>query len=163
VRAFDLAQYMRLDGAALKALNLVATADDVNQRLNLATHLDATARPQMGSRLLHQLVKQPLLDAARIAERQDLVAAFFEDTLLRQHVRDDGLRGMPDVERLCRKLVLGRAGLQDLCVLYQFRGAPARRRAAPEGAPRRVRGAARARVRAPSSTRAPRSSPSTAG
>jgi DNA mismatch repair protein MSH2 len=119
VRAFDLAQYMRLDAAALKALNLVATPDDVNQRLNLATYLDAT-KTAMGSRLVHQMVKQPLLDGAKIGERQDLVAAFFEDTLLRQHVRDDGLRGMPDVERLCRKLVVGRAGLQDLCVLYQF-------------------------------------------
>jgi DNA mismatch repair protein MSH2 len=119
VRSFDLAQYMRLDGAALKALNLVATADDVNQRLNLATHLN-DCKTQMGARLLHQLVKQPLLDAARIGERQDLVAAFYEDTLLRQHVREEGLRGMPDVERLCRKLVLGRASLQDLCVLYQF-------------------------------------------
>ena len=66
------------------------------------------------------MVKQPLLDAEQIAARQNVLAVFYEDTLLRQQVRDDCLRGLPDVERLCRKLVAGRATLQDLCVLYQF-------------------------------------------
>ena len=45
---------------------------------------------------------------------------FYEETLLRHKIRDECLRGMPDVERLCRKLVVGRATLQDLCTLYQF-------------------------------------------
>ena len=119
LKYFDLRQYMRLDAAALKALNLVPTGDDVNQKMNLATLLDVT-KTAMGSRLLRQMIMQPLLDVEQIAARQDVVMAFLDDTLMRQRVRDTNLRGMCDVDRLCRKLTTNKASLQDLVTLYQF-------------------------------------------
>jgi DNA mismatch repair protein MutS len=60
--------------------------------------LDRTGTP-MGARLLRAVVGQPLLDAERINQRLDAVAALVDSTSLRTRLCD-ALHGLPDLERL---------------------------------------------------------------
>jgi len=111
--------YLRLDAAAVSALSLTPGADAEPGSLSLQAHLGAT-KTAMGARLLARWVRQPLLDATRINERLDIVELLVDESALRSTVRDTVLRGMPDVDRLVRRLSVARASLQDLVVLYQF-------------------------------------------
>ncbi|XP_043193545.1 DNA mismatch repair protein Msh2-like isoform X1 [Amphibalanus amphitrite] len=115
---FDLRQYMRLDTAAIEAFNLLPTPQDSSPTHSLLGLLDQ-CRTSQGSRLLSQWIKQPLVDHRQIEERLDLVEMFTEDTELRQALRDDHLRRLPDLQRLVRRLQRGKAGLQDCCRVYQ--------------------------------------------
>jgi DNA mismatch repair protein MutS len=74
--------------------------------------LDKTNTP-MGARLLRTWVSQPLLDKAAIEERLARVDALFGDAMLRAQVRD-GMKGMPDLERLAARVVSGMATPKDL-------------------------------------------------
>ena len=61
---FNFSQYLRLDNAAVEALNVEAQAGDSNTS-HLMGILNHTASPQ-GKRLLHQWLRQPLLDKNKI-------------------------------------------------------------------------------------------------
>jgi DNA mismatch repair protein MSH2 len=74
----------------------------------------------MGSRRLMQWIRQPLLNVAKITERQDLVSVFIEDTVLRKTLQDDYLKKIPDIDRLVKRFQKLRANLEDLVKLYQF-------------------------------------------
>ena len=63
---FDLKNYMRLDAAAMQALNLVPTPTDANKSMNLFGRLNS-CKTAMGSRKLMQWIKQPLLDEKEIS------------------------------------------------------------------------------------------------
>ena len=76
-------------------------------------------RSPMGKRLLPAWLKAPLVDAAEISRRHDVVGVLAGDAGLRLALRGSLLRGLPDVERLARKLERGAAGLPDLCSLYR--------------------------------------------
>ncbi len=67
----------------------------------------------MGGRLLRRWLGQPLLDVAAINRRLDTVHAFFEQTLLRNQLRDN-LRGLGDVERWTNRVIQGVALPRDL-------------------------------------------------
>lgn len=110
----DLAQFMRLDETALKALNIFPTMPGT---ISLYSLLDK-CKTRQGSRLLAQWLRQPLLRVAEIEARQDIIANLVENSMQRQQLRDTVLRGIPDVSRVARKLVKGKASLQDLVVLY---------------------------------------------
>jgi len=118
MKDFHLSHFLRLDGAAIHALNLQASRDDPS-RSSLFGLLDR-CNSAMGSRLLHMWMKQPLLDQEQIRRRQDLVEAFVTDVSLRQNLRETHMRRLPDLRRYCKKLTSGRAKLVDLMALYDF-------------------------------------------
>jgi len=68
-------------------------------------------------RLLAQWVKQPLRDLRTIAERHDVVQVILQDTEMRQALREEHLRRIPDFQALAKKLGRKKAGLQD-CYRY---------------------------------------------
>ncbi|KAL2884666.1 DNA mismatch repair protein msh-2 [Ceratocystis lukuohia] len=114
----DLAHYMKLDAAALKALNLMPGVRDGAKTMSvfgLLNHCKTTA----GSRLLSQWLKQPLMDKAEIEKRQQLVDAFFSDTELRQTMQEEHLRSVPDISRLAKRFQKGKANLEDVVRAYQ--------------------------------------------
>ena len=114
----DLAHYMKLDAAALKALNLMPGARDGHKTMSLYGLLNHCKTPN-GSRLLSQWLKQPLMDKVEIEKRQQLVEAFVNDTLLRQSMQEEHLRSIPDLYRLIKRFQRGKANLEDVVRAYQ--------------------------------------------
>ncbi|XP_058091360.1 DNA mismatch repair protein MSH2 [Magnolia sinica] len=118
VREYNLGSYMRLDSAAMRALNVLESKTDANKNFSLFGLMNRTCTAGMGKRLLNRWLKQPLLDVNEINCRLDLVQAFVEDTVLRHDLRQH-LKRISDIERLIHNLGKKRGGLQHIVKLYQ--------------------------------------------
>ncbi|KAI9206685.1 muts domain V-domain-containing protein [Polychytrium aggregatum] len=114
----DLSQYMRLDGSAVKALNIMpGPHDGSNKNMSLLGLLNKCKTAQ-GSRLLAQWLKQPLMNLEDIHHRHDIVEYLINNTELRQSLQES-LKSFPDLHRLARRLHRGNASLQDVVRIYQ--------------------------------------------
>lgn len=60
-----------------------------------------------------QYLKQPLVSKEKLEERFDLVQILVDDVILRQALRDDHLRRVPDCQFIARKFLKKKATLQD--------------------------------------------------
>lgn len=120
VKQYNLNSYMRLDSAAMRALNVMESKSDANKNFSLFGLMNRTCTAGMGKRLLHMWLKQPLLDVEEINCRLDLVQSFVEDAALRQDLRQH-LKRISDIERLTHNLERKRASLVHVVKLYQVR------------------------------------------
>lgn len=118
VKQYNLNSYMRLDSAAMRALNVMESKSDANKNFSLFGLMNRTCTAGMGKRLLHMWLKQPLLDVEEINCRLDLVQSFVEDAALRQDLRQH-LKRISDIERLTHNLERKRASLVHVVKLYQ--------------------------------------------
>ncbi|RAL41269.1 hypothetical protein DM860_010063 [Cuscuta australis] len=118
IRRYNLDSYMKLDSAAMKALNVLESKSDANKNFSLFGLMNRTCTAGMGKRMLHMWLKQPLLDAQEINCRLDLVQAFVEDAELRQDLRQH-LKKISDIERLVHNFHKKRASLVHIVKLYQ--------------------------------------------
>nr|WCZ58772.1 DNA mismatch repair protein MSH2 [Seculamonas ecuadoriensis] len=118
LRRVNLHDYVQLDAAAVRALNLFPAPSDSHKSMSLFGLLNR-CKTQMGARRLAQWIRQPLVNADAINERLDLVDLFVQDPVLRQTLRDEHLKRIPDIQRVLRKLQRGRASLEDAVRVYQ--------------------------------------------
>ncbi|XP_014488445.1 PREDICTED: DNA mismatch repair protein Msh2 [Dinoponera quadriceps] len=127
LKQVEQSRYLRLDSAAIKALNIEPRVDSVsnlhgNPAASILTLLDK-CRTAQGHRLIAQWVRQPLRDLSLIKERHDIVELFVRNNELRSALCEDYLRRIPDLQQLAKKLARKKSMLQDcykiyLCVSY---------------------------------------------
>jgi DNA mismatch repair protein MutS len=111
---YQLSEFMLLDAATRRNLELTETLRG-ELKGSLLGVLDRTVTP-LGKRLLRQWVSKPLLDIAAITRRQDGVAAFARDGMLRAETRAS-LRPLGDLERLVTRVLAGHASPRDLVAI----------------------------------------------
>ena len=124
--------FMSLDAATRRNLELFAGGRQAKREHSLLGVLDKT-KTAMGARLLARRLGQPLLDRSAIEGRLDLVQHLFESATRRGPVQML-LAHVPDLERLCGRIVAGLATPRDLVALRRgLEQAPALREAAAGG------------------------------
>ncbi len=129
---YAVSEFMILDAATQRNLELTETLRGGAVKGSLLGVLDYTVTP-MGKRLLRQWVGKPLLDVAQIEKRQDGVAFFHGNGLLRAELRA-ALKPLGDLERLVNRVLGGTAQPRDLAAIRATLGRlPALRQALPEG------------------------------
>jgi DNA mismatch repair protein MutS len=107
--------YMVLDDATRRNLELTATLHDGGRRGSLLGILDRTVTA-MGGRKLRHWINHPLVDAERIRARHQAVTEFVEKSLLREDLRE-ALAQVNDLERLNAKVSMASANARDLAAL----------------------------------------------
>lgn len=122
---YSLEQFMKLDFAAVKALNLFPPPN-LNNNMSKGSSLFGllnNCKSAGGTRLLSQWLKQPLVDVAAIERRQLLVKFFFDDMNLRTSLQSDFLSEIPDISKLLKRINAKNnrvSRLDDVIRLYQF-------------------------------------------
>ena len=109
---YSLEDYMILDSATRRNLELVETLRDKQKRGSLLWCLDKT-KTAMGARLLRNNIEQPLKDKDRIEERLDAIEALNSDIITRDEIREY-LNPVYDLERLMTRISLRNANPRDL-------------------------------------------------
>jgi len=109
--------YLTMDEATKRALELVETAVGRERRGSLLWVLDRTRTP-MGGRMLRKWLLLPLRKVEEIRSRQQAVEDLFEDALRREKLREI-LGEMADVERIAAKIASERANARDLLGLVK--------------------------------------------
>jgi DNA mismatch repair protein MutS len=105
---------LQIDQATRGNLELVRTLSG-ERRGSLLAAIDRTITAA-GSRLLAQRLGAPLTNPAAIAHRLDAVAAFVDQSAVRDDVRDR-LKAVPDLARALSRIVVGRGGPRDLAAI----------------------------------------------
>lgn len=112
---YSTAQYMALDRATQRNLELAESLHDGSKKNTLLSVIDATHTP-MGARLLRHWLKHPLLSPEEILLRQNNIEFFFQKPgQLTALCRS--LEGIRDLERLSMKTASGYATPRDLVAL----------------------------------------------
>jgi DNA mismatch repair protein MutS len=106
---------MRLDRAAISALELFETSRERRREGSLLSVLDRT-RTAAGARLLRDWVAQPLVDVAAIGRRHDALDALLAREPARARLRGE-LEGIFDLERITARLAANRGSPRDLAQL----------------------------------------------
>ena len=117
LRSYSLDEFMTLDAATRRNLELTETIRGGRRRGSLLSVLDRTTTP-MGARLLRTWLGQPLLDRAQLAARLDAVEALYRAGTLRAEVRAT-LGQVSDLERLTNRLLARRVGPRALLALAE--------------------------------------------
>lgn len=111
----SLSQYMSLDRASMRNLELTETMSDGSGKNTLLDILDHTCTP-MGGRLLRHWIKHPLLSVSEIQVRQDAIASYLQESDIAKTLRK-ALSKVRDLERLTMKIGTRYASPRDLLSL----------------------------------------------
>ena len=120
LRTYSLGEFMTLDEATRRNLELTETIRGGSTQGSLLSVLDATLTP-MGGRLLRRWLGQPLLSVAALEARLDGVESWQADAIGRAELREM-LRGLGDLERWTNRCVQGIALPRDLVGIREALG-----------------------------------------
>ncbi len=112
LNTYSTGGFMVLDTQTRQNLELFQAGRGRTEEHSLLSVLDHT-RTAMGGRLLRRWLGQPLLDPDEINRRLDVVEAFSADGFLRTATLSS-LGQIPDLERICGRIVAGTALPRDL-------------------------------------------------
>ena len=112
IRTYHVEDYVVLDSASRRNLELCETMRDKSKRGSLLWVLDKT-KTAMGARNLRSMVEQPLIDKTQIEERYDAIEAFNDSMITRDELREY-LQAVYDLERLMTRITLRTANPRDL-------------------------------------------------
>ena len=104
--------FMELDLDARRNLELTETMRSKEKKGTLLWVLDKT-QTAMGGRMLRSWLQKPLLDAAEINRRQNLVAELVSNTVHRGELQES-LKDITDLERVTTRIVTGTVNGRDL-------------------------------------------------
>ncbi len=113
--SYNIEEYMILDAATRRNLELTETMREKSKRGSLLWVLDKTMT-SMGGRLLRKWIEQPLVNMGDIQLRLDAVDEFKNRFMARMEIREL-LRRVYDIERLMGKVVLGNVNCRDFIAL----------------------------------------------
>ncbi|MCR5215314.1 MAG: DNA mismatch repair protein MutS [Eubacterium sp.] len=105
-------EYMVLDNATKRNLELTETMRDGSKRGSLLWVLDKT-KTAMGARLLRQLVESPLMDSEKINDRLDAIDSMTVNFISRDEMREY-LSAIYDMERLMTRISMRSASPRDM-------------------------------------------------
>jgi hypothetical protein len=117
ISLYHLGEFMALDPATRRNLELTETLRGGQTRGSLLGVLDHTVTP-MGARLLRHWVSQPLLDVGQIRRRHDRVGTLHTQGLLRAELLA-ALKPLSDVERIANRIIAGSAQPRDMVALRE--------------------------------------------
>jgi len=112
ISLYNISDYMILDEATIRNLELLYTYQFFEQKGSLISILDQT-QTGMGGRLLRNWLLHPLINAEKIQARLDAVSEFYSNMDLREALKSE-LKNMSDIERLIGRLGCKRANARDL-------------------------------------------------
>lgn len=115
IRTFFPENFMILDAITQKNLEITHNLNDNSSKNTLLSIIDKT-KTNMGSRMMKQWIKRPLLESKRIAERYDCVDLLKNDSFIRNEIIEV-LKRIYDIERLISKITLRSANARDLIAL----------------------------------------------
>ncbi len=123
LHTYQLSDFMVLDAATRRNLELTETLRDGQVQGSLLGVLDQTVTP-MGKRTIRQWVSKPLLDIPEISRRLSGVGCLLDNGMLRAELRAQ-LRPLADLERLTNRVLSGHALPRDLVAMRAtLRGLP---------------------------------------
>lgn len=112
VRTESTNQYLQIDNATQRHLELFESSATGSKKLSLLHLLDHTQTP-MGGRLLRQWLSHPLQSIRAIKQRQSAITTFLENSSLSSHL-GQLLGEVRDLERLIMRIETGYASPRDL-------------------------------------------------
>ena len=115
LRTYHTRDFMVLDDATRRNLELTATLYDGRRQGSLLGVLDRTLTA-MGGRKLRHWIQQPLVDVERIRRRHGAVGDLVDQPLVRLDLRQ-ALAGVYDLERLSARIAMANANAKDLVAL----------------------------------------------
>jgi DNA mismatch repair protein MutS len=114
---YHSSEYMLLDRRTQKNLELVESFSGDKKGITLFSVLDATVTP-LGSRLLAQWIKQPLLSCRLITERHDAIEDLLSNPDCMATVRSQ-LKHIRDMERLLSRITCGVCSARELIAMKE--------------------------------------------
>lgn len=117
IRFYSSSQYMVLDTATKRNLELTETMREKKKRGSLLWVLDKT-RTAMGARLLRRYIEQPLISREQIIRRQDAVEDMNTHYIDREEI-SEYLSAIYDFERILGRICYKSANPRDLIAFKQ--------------------------------------------
>ncbi len=112
IRLYNPGEFMILDPATLRNLEILETLSNGGREGSLFAVIDRTVTP-MGGRLLRQWVQNPLRNVEKIQSRLDAVEDFVKHGKIRTRLHES-LKKIADLERLVSRASTHRANARDL-------------------------------------------------